>query len=346
MANQETADSTCTPSFSIKFEFIIKIHVPSNLSSQALGLPHLQQMRHVHELIVSFLRRECVTVNEYRGYAGSVEAWTVERGRAIDVKTVPDPNFYDHEGWGYFGVKLGTPVYPYQRLNFFDIDRVLTLIKDEYTTFVNESCSMVLYVGNVTASYPENPHSQGFPLCTMQTLLQLLWKFEAQINALHQGHRVSNPRCLTPSKQLADRPNKTIMDAINSCTDLSELYNRWEGHLSREQILQRVPAYSIRRLTNAFQANDFNGTIRFGQHAGTLDFDEMKNWTWLMGCLVQMAINRGACGIPLGILMLGGYQEQAPLDKISPIEFVKIIGMGDQYRFYREKLGTDIRDRQ
>ncbi|EAS32478.3 uncharacterized protein CIMG_03502 [Coccidioides immitis RS] len=336
----ELVDSTGVLSYTIKVEFIVKVKVAEFFDRQARSLSYLQKMRAIHEEMIQYLRRFGVEVNEYRSYEADLQAWTVERGSAVSVDDVSDVD-YGSEEWGFFEVKLASPVLPYYRLSMFEVERVLLLIKDEYTTIINKSCTLTVHVGHIEDEpYLETYESYGFCLPAVQTLLQLLWKYEAQINAIHPEHRIQgNPRSLPPSKMLEYMLSRTIMERICDCRDMKALHQLWEGGLSSEQIRQRVAAYSIRGLTSIPGSDIHTGTIRFGQHQATLEFDDIKNWVWFVGSLVQLAVERGPCGIPLSLMGLGGYTRQVPLSEVSAIHFIKKIAKKDQYLFYKEQLG-------
>ncbi|WEW55001.1 hypothetical protein PRK78_000428 [Emydomyces testavorans] len=309
--------------------------------AQGANLSYLQKMRGVHQQIIDYLRRFGVNVNHYREYPGDLRAWTIEKANAVSVQEIPDIDCCSDE-WEFFEVKLETRVLPYHRSSFFEVDRVLTLIKDEYTTFVNNSCAMTVHVGNVPWPNPRNYASHGFNLSAVQTLLQFVWKFEAQINALHPAHRVwGNSRCLPPTATLGSiEPNMVIREILD-CVDMEELYDLWEGDLTEEQTRHKAAAYSIRRLTDPDDSSVYNGTIRFGQHKGTLDFEEVKNWVWFVGCLVKFAVDRGPCGIPLELMGPHGSTAQLTLRELSPLEFVACFAMWDQFAFYSEQLSVD-----
>ncbi|EEP82435.1 predicted protein [Uncinocarpus reesii 1704] len=345
ISEPELVDGTGVLSFSIKTEFIVKVNVVAAFGQRAPNLSYLQKMRAVHEEITEYLRRFGVKMNEYRAYEGDLRSWVVERGSAVNINDVDDVDNGSEE-WGFFEVRLGTPVFPYYRASFFDIDRVLTLIKDEYTTTINKSCAMTVYVGHIAEEpYSQSYQSCGFSLPAVQTLLQFAWKYEAQINAMHPEHRIwGNPRCLPPSKMLEYMRSRTIMDSIWACNDVNSLHRLWEGGLSAEQIRNEVAAYSIRGLTRTASPNIHNGTIRFGQHQASLEYDVVKNWVWFIGSLVQVSVERGPCGIPLTLMGLGGYASQVTLDEVSPLQFIQEIAMKDQYWYYKENLADDYGD--
>ncbi|KAI1905986.1 hypothetical protein LOZ53_004403 [Ophidiomyces ophidiicola] len=338
-AEPEIPDGVGVLSFSIKHEFIVKVNIPETLGSQALGLSYVQNMRSVHERIIEYLRRFGVRTNDYRAYNGDLAAWTVEKGVDIKIHEVSDPD-HGSDDWGFFEVRLGTPVYPYFRPFFFEIDRVLTLMKDGYVTILNSSCSLTVHVGRLEGLYPERYESFGFSIGVVQTVLEFVWKFEAQINALHPQHRIwGNPYCITPSRLLDHMDSRTISRAIWRCKNMAELYDLWEGKLNVQQAFRSAPIYGIRGLTNFGDRGISNGTMRFSQHQGTLDFEEVKNWVWFIGCLVQLSLDRGCCGIPLNIL--GFAERQVKLDELSAREFIRRVGMNDQYKYYKQRLAAE-----
>ncbi len=117
----------------------------------------------------------------------------------------------------------------------------------------------------------------GFPLQTVKNLCMLTKGFEHQIDSLHPGHRVGNPRAKGPGKVFRGRNPWDAVERIQRCRGVGELVGLYEGGEGGGF------AYNLGGL------GEGGGSIEFRQHEGSLDWGKMGNWVGVVGGLVEAA---------------------------------------------------------
>lgn len=331
-------------SYSTEHEFIIKYGILDQLDTSLELLHDWQLGRVVRSRLIEYLNKFGLEAVNFRTSPDDLATWVVERGRGVKV----DDFDVELDEWGYCPVKLTSPVFLFNDpASFFQLDQVLTLIKDGYSAFVNDSCSLVVRIGNVPHDNRGEPTlmSFGYPYGTTANVLTFAVAFQEQIDTIHPPERVDGgPYCLTPAGLYPRVRQSRVLRRVEKCTNLSKLFDVWDGYYDAKAHGDRALTYSIANLVPRYDGEMFrpgNGTFRFGQHAGTLDFDETRHWVKTVGHIVRVSECARAEGSwPSGLTKYFDGVNPVKLEDMSAYTLLKQIQAKPEADYYLERIAA------
>ena len=271
--------------------------------------------------------------------------------------------------YGFIPIELSSPVMKFidsaEENPFRKIAVMLIDLKERFDISVNDKCSFTVHVGAVTDPVHQDYRlSRGFPLAIVRNLMQLGILFEQELSALHPRVPYNNPCTANPNTLI--QSNRTPIALMGDELNFDELHSLWmdlpnnDNHWAQERFgglrMQECnTAICFCNLVNEHgrsMALDNDGqhpnpstvsrslrTIKFRQHAGTLDFVEMYNWIKTCIRLIQFSHECGPNGLPLWLVHFADVREASKPDpdSVDPTEFLRMIGAHEQAAYYSER---------
>ena len=184
-------------------------------------------------------------------------------------------------------VEVRSAKMPFNAQSLRQITEVVTILRDEFNTYVNDTAGLHVHVGDDT---------QPFTLESIKNLCMLVTCFERQFNTLHPAHRLTNEMCCMISAAVsraahnAGRPYTRrftvrgdpifMANFIENYGDMQTLVD--ELNMDEDGFPTPHFVLSVRNLTLANRPH----TVEFRQHRGTLDTEEVCRWVRLVATLV------------------------------------------------------------
>ncbi|KAK2761247.1 hypothetical protein FQN54_001769 [Arachnomyces sp. PD_36] len=330
----------------IKFnpsDYQVRHHGPFDIRTERYSPRHT-----VPKQIVRVLREHDVEVDT-SGYFSrkdvdiSANCWAIAEG--------PFSALIDYEGEGssdrsFCAVKIVSPVFRYTYESFFQVDRILKIIRENFEVDVSSACDLNVHIG---ATFPvetvsgESFESKGFPLQTVRNLLQLVSLFRPQLSNIHPPCRVSSKERQFPKDFfLRTMDPLDAVAAIESCDSISDIFKLWEHSPppTKASCGGRWvnPLCQISNLLSRSETNSTDQptrTLLFRQHHATLDFERVYHWIRLLVDTVRFSHECGPGGLPLSLLLEADYGHTGGFDTIA---FMNAIGSKASAKFYQDRL--------
>lgn len=272
-------------------------------------------------------------------------AWVIDEGPYII--------FLDNHGeesetgeWSFCAVKMISPVLQCGYPAYFELDRVLSTIRENFEVVITPTCGLDVHIGtNYPCGGDGGLESKGYPLQTLKNLLQLVSIFRPQLSDIHPPCRVVGEGRQFPKGFFLR--NMDPLDAaavIDSCDCIFDLFKLWEHseHPTRRGRWVN-PLCEISNLLSRAECNTPEHptrTVLFRQHQATLDFERIHYWIELLVRMVEFSHECGPGGLPLSLLLEAGEEHITQAGSFDTIAFLTRIGARACARFYQDRLYT------
>lgn len=255
--------------------------------------------------MIQILTDHGIPTNQW-GRAQDFTKWTVEHDGTVSLE----------EDWkqDWCAIELKTPAFFSDPWSLDQVKKTLYIVEENFTAIVNDSCGILIHVGNC---------HEGYPLRTLKNFAMLITSFERQFSSLHPFHRINNHFVRPVSESF---PPRTMMIGvwekllvIESCGTVEQLIQQFNyGN-------NKWTAYSFLTLPNPFLR-----TIEFRQHSGTLDIDAITHSAKLSTSLIQLAHFASHSGF-YNLIKTHAHDDDDKYNIISLLKDLKLSDLADYY---------------
>ncbi|MCJ1368989.1 hypothetical protein MMC20_000196 [Loxospora ochrophaea] len=308
-------------SIGIELEFIVSV-TDDTFTKEVLEQSEWDEATAVESAIRTAFCKHRILVN--KGYYG-FDAWTVK----TDVSVKPSDKDLLSFDYRYYPIEVTSRILLPDEEGFREIREAVGIICGCFDhVYTNETTGFHVHLGNGQTSYPPQ---------TVKNFSMFVTAFEEQIQSLHPSNRLNNTYCQAISDGYILRNLDSVQARvryIEKCQTPRELV------MAMNPDLDRHFAYNFQNIAPWNPPDQFKQTIECRQHAGTLDIEEIVNWTKLL-----VGVVRFAHGIDSPSFMRMVLRNSANR-KFDILKLIGLIGLPDVRNYFKTQLGQSSKEQR